>query len=326
MLNRATAILQMKIVGIDLSTVQTMTVTMRNMNLTIMKGNSDIEADNDIILISLTQEEARRLNEGQFNITVSATNTNGKDVSDRLKVIWVKRGNISQFSGSSGGSSGDLSGYYTKPEVDALIGSIPKGQDGFSPVATVKKDNGVSVISIQDKKGITTAQVLDGKDGRNGEDGADGMTPHIGSNGNWYVGLSDTGKPSRGEQGEKGESGGIISESEIRSMIDDSFEENINGIKMAQNEEGKWGYIPPGADTVIPFSIGEGISRDDIFIDSEYDAPSNVFSTMTQTGVYNGKVMEENPLWFEMTIVDGRIFSTEFEKINVEIEEGQNVL
>ena len=47
---------------------------------------------------------------------------------------------------------------------------------------------------------------------------------------------------------------------------------------------------------------------------------------MTQTGVYNGKVMEENPLWFEMTIVDGRIFSTEFEKINVEIEEGQNVL
>ena len=131
MLNRAIAILQMKIAGIDLSTVQTMTVTMRNMNLTIIKGNSDMEADDDILSISLTQEEIRSLNEGQFNIAISATNINGEDLSDRLKVIWVKRGNMPKFSGSSGDSGWDLSGYYTKPEVDALIGSIPKGQDGF---------------------------------------------------------------------------------------------------------------------------------------------------------------------------------------------------
>ncbi len=31
--------------------------------------------------------------------------------------------------------------------------------------------------------------------------GADGITPHIGDNGNWYIGDDDTGKPSRGEQG-----------------------------------------------------------------------------------------------------------------------------
>ena len=31
--------------------------------------------------------------------------------------------------------------------------------------------------------------------------GADGITPTIGANGNWYLGETDTGKPSRGEQG-----------------------------------------------------------------------------------------------------------------------------
>ena len=86
-----------------------MTVTMRNMNLTIIKGNSDMEADDDILSISLTQEEIRSLNEGQFNIAISATNINGEDLSDRLKVIWVKRGNMPKFSGSSGDSGWDLS-------------------------------------------------------------------------------------------------------------------------------------------------------------------------------------------------------------------------
>lgn len=35
----------------------------------------------------------------------------------------------------------------------------------------------------------------------NGEPGNDGITPHIGDNGNWYLGDTDTGKPSRGETG-----------------------------------------------------------------------------------------------------------------------------
>lgn len=42
---------------------------------------------------------------------------------------------------------------------------------------------------------------LKGADGKPGAAGADGVTPHIGDNGNWYIGDDDTGKPSRGEQG-----------------------------------------------------------------------------------------------------------------------------
>ena len=37
--------------------------------------------------------------------------------------------------------------------------------------------------------------------------GADGITPTIGDNGNWYLGNTDTGKPSRGDTGPRGETG-----------------------------------------------------------------------------------------------------------------------
>ena len=40
-----------------------------------------------------------------------------------------------------------------------------------------------------------------------GDKGDPGITPHIGENGNWYIGNTDTGKPSRGEKGLKGDKG-----------------------------------------------------------------------------------------------------------------------
>lgn len=43
--------------------------------------------------------------------------------------------------------------------------------------------------------------------GLKGADGKDGITPTIGANGNWYLGTTDTGKPSRGEKGDTGAPG-----------------------------------------------------------------------------------------------------------------------
>ena len=40
-----------------------------------------------------------------------------------------------------------------------------------------------------------------------GEAGKDGITPTIGANGNWYLGETDTGKPSRGATGPQGPQG-----------------------------------------------------------------------------------------------------------------------
>jgi len=50
---------------------------------------------------------------------------------------------------------------------------------------------------------IAVAELKGGK----GDPGADGVTPHIGDNGHWYLGSTDTGKPSRGATGAKGDAG-----------------------------------------------------------------------------------------------------------------------
>ena len=46
-----------------------------------------------------------------------------------------------------------------------------------------------------------------GTNGKDGTAGKDGITPTIGENGNWYLGDTDTGKPSRGAAGTNGKDG-----------------------------------------------------------------------------------------------------------------------
>lgn len=47
-------------------------------------------------------------------------------------------------------------------------------------------------------------------------------------------------------------------ETNVQELIDQSFLENMNGAKIMQDAEGKWGLLTPGADTVTPFSSGSG--------------------------------------------------------------------
>ena len=78
------------------------------------------------------------------------------------------------------------------------------GKDGHSPVVTATKSGKTTTISVD---GTDIATVEDGADGKPGAAGADGITPTIGSNGNWYLGSTDTGKPSRGATGPQGAPG-----------------------------------------------------------------------------------------------------------------------
>lgn len=84
------------------------------------------------------------------------------------------------------------------------------GSDGYSPTANVTQNENGATITVTDKNGTTTATVTNGKDGADGNpgaDGKDGITPAIGENGNWYLGETDTGKPSRGADGATGATG-----------------------------------------------------------------------------------------------------------------------
>lgn len=113
--------------------------------------------------------------------------------------------------------SGDFDGADGAPGKDGADGQPGEnGTDGYSPTANVTQTDSGATITITDKNGTTTATVtngkdgadgIPGKDGAHGADGKDGITPTIGENGNWYLGDTDTGTPSRGETGPAGADG-----------------------------------------------------------------------------------------------------------------------
>lgn len=253
MINTATPTLQIKISGIELSSVVTMMIVIRNIDSVIVKGNADIEVNNDIVSAFLTKEEVDKISAGNYNVSITAQDIYGEDVSDKLKVLWVKRGSMSKAI-TGDGSDVDMSDYYTKQEVDVLIQNIPGGVDGFSPIATVRKENGVTTISIQDKNGFTTEQVLDGADGENG------ITPHIGNNENWYIGDVDTGVKAAGVDGTDGFSPTITENSENNSSVYKLDITTANGNFTTPNLKGKDGEGGGGGSSgcgIFAFEIRE---------------------------------------------------------------------
>lgn len=98
----------------------------------------------------------------------------------------------------------------------------------------VNKIDTTTTVEITKKNGTTkTVNILDGEKGENGTDGQDGITPTIGENGNWYIGDTDTGKPSRGIQGEQG----------------------IQGVQGEQGIQGIQGETGPQGPQGEPFTI-----------------------------------------------------------------------
>ena len=53
--------------------------------------------------------------------------------------------------------------------------------------------------------------------GQDGVSGTNGITPHIGDNGNWFIGETDTNKPSQGTNGLNGNDGVGITKSEVNT-------------------------------------------------------------------------------------------------------------
>lgn len=96
----------------------------------------------------------------------------------------------------------DLKGADGAPGKDGPTGA--PGKDGHSPVVTATKSGKTTTINVD---GAAIATVEDGADGKPGAAGADGITPTIGPNGNWFLGATDTGKPSRGATGAPGKDG-----------------------------------------------------------------------------------------------------------------------
>lgn len=97
-----------------------------------------------------------------------------------------------------------------KDNLVAAINEAAQSGGGGSASVAMRVDGGY--IQYSTDNGNTWVNLiaeadLKGDKGDKGDTGADGVTPHIGGNGNWFIGDDDTGKPSRGEQGAKGDTG-----------------------------------------------------------------------------------------------------------------------
>ena len=121
-----------------------------------------------------------------------------------------------------------------KNNLVAAINEAAQTGGGGSASITMRVDGGY--IQYSTDKGETWVNLvaeadLKGDKGDAGAPGKDGVTPHIGANGNWYIGNDDTGKPSRGEQGAKGDKG-------------DAGADGKNGIDGVNGKDGADGITP----------------------------------------------------------------------------------
>ena len=128
-----------------------------------------------------------------------------------IPTIWAELGTVQAAAAPSGDSSTSLS-LPVWAQIQAMIGDLCE-------LDTAAKETLVAAVNEALVSGGTVSPAAvqkvvedylsknppgtgkDGKDGTDGKDGADGLTPTIGSNGNWYLGTADTGKPSRGAAG-----------------------------------------------------------------------------------------------------------------------------
>lgn len=110
------------------------------------------------------------------------------------------------FDGASGQQGEQGPQGETGVGIQSVVQTTEATEDGGTNVITVTKTDGtISTFAV--RNGSTGPAGADGKDGAPGADGQDGTTPTIGDNGNWFIGDTDTGKPSRGEIGPAGADG-----------------------------------------------------------------------------------------------------------------------
>ena len=101
-----------------------------------------------------------------------------------LKLNGLNRSKAQKARPSTGAEHGGEDTEYSK--LDAV------SYDGSSYIFTSDAHVIGSIPGIDEEWGLMTQK---------GNDGANGVTPHIGDNGDWHIGSTDTGKPSRGEAG-----------------------------------------------------------------------------------------------------------------------------
>ena len=146
--------------------------------------------------------------------------TNGRDGKDGLSPYVGTNGNWWVGTTDTGVAAKGRDG---RDGRDGTDGRTPFIRDGHWWIGDT--DTGIAAQGVRGEKGEKGDPGEKGKDGRDGADGKDGrdgtngtngrdgqngrdgVSPHIGDNGNWFIGTTDTGIAARGQNGNDGAAG-----------------------------------------------------------------------------------------------------------------------
>lgn len=135
-----------------------------------------------------------------------------------------------------------------------------KGETGTTPQLKIGEDN---LWQVSYDNGATWVSLGVKATGEAGKDGLDGLTPHIGENGNWWVGDTDTGVSAKGDRGDTGAKGADgVSPTASVTQTDDGAEFTVTDASgtttatIRNGTDGKDGA--PGKDAVVDATLTQG--------------------------------------------------------------------
>jgi hypothetical protein len=177
---------------------------------------ADLTTEAKDTLVAAINEVARTGGAGSMDLRVADgyvqySTDSGSTWQNLIAVAELKGADGSQGPRGEPGAKGDPGEKGDKGDPGEKGDPGPKGDNGEpgekgdTGAQGAKGDTGAT--GPAGPQGPAGAPGKDGTNGKPGAAGADGVTPHIGDNGNWYLGGTDTGKPSRGATGAKGDAG-----------------------------------------------------------------------------------------------------------------------
>lgn len=177
---------------------------------------ADLTTEAKDTLVAAINEVARTGGAGSMDLRVADgyvqySTDSGSTWQNLIAVAELKGADGSQGPRGEPGAKGDPGEKGDKGDPGEKGDPGPKGdkgepgEKGDTGAQGAKGDTGAT--GPAGPQGPAGAPGKDGTNGKPGAAGADGVTPHIGDNGNWYLGGTDTGKPSRGATGAKGDAG-----------------------------------------------------------------------------------------------------------------------
>lgn len=222
--------------------------------------------------------------------------TGVETLEDGYRITFSQSGSITIHNGKDGSDGED--------GKDGLDGSTPiigvdKYSDGLYYWTIQTEEGKMDWLTDADGNMIRTTgdNGKDGTDGEDGNDGEDGLTPHIGNNGNWWIGTTDTGIKVQGGQGESGLTPHIgdngnwwvgTTDTGVKAQGNDAI-----APKVQINSKNEWEISIDGGKTYTSTGVkatGEkGAKGDAVFaengIDCESD-PDNVIFTLANGATF----------------------------------------